>query len=169
MSNKPPYRMSFEKEVPEVRVTPQRSATDLMVRMVFGSDTSFMLASRDPGYHTKPHRHNAEQINYIVEGELWIFVEEHGYRCVKGDLLRIPRDKIHWAWNRGSGPCVMLESHTPPLIGDEQLRRAATPMLGPDENPALVRGVRNIHLDIDKLEEIERRAIAEPMEIARQP
>jgi quercetin dioxygenase-like cupin family protein len=169
MQHKPPYRLSFEKEVPEVRVTPQRSKTDLMMRMIFGSDTSFMLATRDPGYHTKPHLHDAEQINYIVAGELWIFVEENGYRCVKGDLMRIPRNKVHWAWNRGSGPCVMLESHTPPLIGDEQLRRAATPMLGPDEDAELVQGVRNIHVDINGLDEIERRAIAEPAEIDRRP
>src|ERR1035437_1350388 len=166
---KPPYRLSFEKEVPEVRVTPQRSKVDLAVRMVYGSDTSWMLATRDPGYHTKPHRHDAEQVNLIVEGELWIFVEEKGYRCVKGDLLRIPRNKIHWAWNRGTAPCVMLESHTPPLIGDEMLRRAATPMLGPDENSDVITGVRNIHLDYDKLEEVEQRAINDPIETGRQP
>ncbi len=169
MTTKPPYRMNFCKEVPEVRVTPQRSKTDLMVRMVFGSDTSFMLATRDPGYHTKPHRHDAEQINYIVEGELWIFVEEHGYRCVKGDLLRIPRNKIHWAWNRGAGQCVMLESHTPPLIGDDMLRRAATPMLDAEEANVDIPGVRNIHLDYDKVEEVEQRAINDPIETGREP
>lgn len=56
-----------------------------------------MLASPDPGYHTHPRRHEAEQFNYILEDELWTYVEENGYRCVKGDVMRIPHDKVHWA------------------------------------------------------------------------
>lgn len=45
-----------------------------------------MIASRAPGYHTRPHAHESEQINYVLEGEIWFFVEDKGFLCRKGDL-----------------------------------------------------------------------------------
>ena len=62
----------------------------MSTQRIHGIDNSIMFAERGPGYHTKPHRHECEQINYIVEGEMWFFVEGEGYHCKKGDLMRIP-------------------------------------------------------------------------------
>jgi quercetin dioxygenase-like cupin family protein len=45
-----------------------------------------MVATRPPGYHTKPHMHVSEQINHVLEGEIWFFVEDKGYLCKKGDF-----------------------------------------------------------------------------------
>ncbi len=167
MSEKPPYRFSFENEVKPYRVQPPKSPKDIFLRMVEGTDISIMLASRDAGYHTQPHRHDAEQFNYIVEGELWIFVEEHGYRCVKGDIMRVPRNKIHWAWNRGTGPCVMLEAHTPPLTGEAMIKIGAVAMLAPDE--VALDGVTNLQVPYPQMQEVEERAIREPLEADRKP
>jgi mannose-6-phosphate isomerase-like protein (cupin superfamily) len=169
MSEKPIYRMSLENEVPMGRVNPPGTPVGLDLRMIYGTDMSLMFASRDPGYHTKPHMHDAEQLNYIVEGELWIFVEEHGYRCVKGDIMRIPRNKIHWAWNRGNSKCVMLEAHNPPLIGDERLRRVATPMLDSDEAGQDIQGVCNIAVDYPGMADTEQRSINDSEEAGRLP
>ena len=47
----------------------------------YGNECSLMIASRAPGYHTTPHIHESEQLNYIQEGEIWFFVEEQGF-CV---------------------------------------------------------------------------------------
>jgi quercetin dioxygenase-like cupin family protein len=66
-----------------------------------------MMADRGAGYHTKPHVHDCEQWNYIISGEIWFFVEEHGYRCRKGDVMRIPRNRPHWAYNRRFGAFVV--------------------------------------------------------------
>jgi gentisate 1,2-dioxygenase len=63
------------------------------------------VAREKPGYHSGPHYHDSEQINDVIEGEFWFYVEDQGYRCVKGDAMRTPRNKVHWAWNRGDG-CV---------------------------------------------------------------
>ncbi len=167
MSEKPPYRFSFENEVKPYRIQPPKSPKDIFLRMVEGTDISIMLASRDAGYHTQPHQHDAEQFNYIVEGELWIFVEEHGYRCVKGDIMRVPRNKIHWAWNRGTGPCVMLEAHTPPLTGEAMIKIGAVAMLAPDE--VALDGVTNLQVPYPQMAEVEERAIREPFEANRQP
>ena len=83
--------------------------------------------------------------------------------------MRIPRNKIHWAWNRGSSKCVMMEAHNPPLIGDERLRRVATPMLVSDEAAQEIRGVCNIAVDYPKMAETEQRSISESGEVGRVP
>ena len=36
----------------------------------YGNECSLMIASRAPGYHTTPHIHESEQLNYIQEGEI---------------------------------------------------------------------------------------------------
>ena len=133
----------------------------LQARMVFGSDTSIMLADRETGYHSKPHYHDAEQMNYVVSGSIWFFIEDQGYRAVKGDIVRIPRNAIHWTWVRDPGGCTLFESHTPPLIGDEKMDKAAVSLLGPHEDRANVKAVKNLWAAVDRMEEIENRAIAE--------
>ena len=70
-----------------------------------------MWATRAPGYHTTPHAHEAEQINYVLEGEIWFFVEDRGFLCKAGDFHRIPGHKIHWAWNRSNADAVVVEAH----------------------------------------------------------
>jgi uncharacterized cupin superfamily protein len=101
-----------------------------------------MIAERAPGYHTKPHAHESEQINYVLDGEIWFFVEDRGYHCKKGDFQRIPANKTHWAWNRSSQTATVAEAHAPGLIGGRSAEGAVglfdegeTPEIrGPGEN-----------------------------------
>ena len=79
----------------------------------YGNECSLMIASRAPGYHTTPHIHESEQLNYIQEGEIWFFVEAQGFHCKKGDFQRIPGNKVHWAWNRSDKDAVVIEAHAP--------------------------------------------------------
>jgi gentisate 1,2-dioxygenase len=76
-----------------------------------------MIASRAPGYHTTPHVHESEQLNYIQEGEIWFFVEDQGFQCKQGDFQRIPANKVHWAWNRSEKDAIVIEAHSPGLVG----------------------------------------------------
>ena len=70
---------------------PARPArAQMVVRKGYGNECSLMIATRRPGYHTKPHQHESEQINYVLEGEIWFFVKDKGYLCKKGDFHRIP-------------------------------------------------------------------------------
>ena len=164
MAKKPNYRVNYD-DIPELNVKPMDTGNDapFVVRLVHGTETSIMFADRGPGYHTKPHYHDAEQINYVVSGEMWFFVDGFGYHCTKGDIMRIPRNKIHWAWNRADEHCVLIESHTPPLIGDEDLKGKAVPLLAPDEDLEAVNAVENLRDPYDQAEvdAIEARAIAE--------
>jgi quercetin dioxygenase-like cupin family protein len=136
----------------------------MSTQRVFGKDTSIMFAERGPGYHTRPHRHECEQMNYVVSGEIWFFVEDQGYCCKQGDLMRIPRGKVHWAYNCAHGDAIVIESHTPPLIGNNaDARKTAIPLLGEDEKIEDVKYVVNevVPMDPNWVADVERRAIGE--------
>ena len=112
----------------------KHGAGEMAVRMVHGKDASMMVAVRQPGYHTRPHQHDAEQINHVLEGEIWFFVGEKAYHCKQGDFQRIPRNAIHWAWNRADRPATVVELHSPPLIGGS-IREGAAPLMDESESP----------------------------------
>ena len=136
----------------------------MSTQRVHGVESSIMFAVRGPGYHTKPHRHDCEQMNYITEGEMWFFVEGVGYHCKKGDLMRIPRNKVHWAFNCSDLTTTILETHNPPLIGNNaEARKTAVSLLGDDEKMEDVKYVVNIVVDMDPdwVAECERNAIGD--------
>jgi hypothetical protein len=99
-----------------------------------------------------------------MSGEIWFFVEGEGYLCQKGDLMRIPRGKVHWAYNCSQGTAVVLESHTPPLIGNNaEARKTAVALLGDDEKIEDVKYVVNevVPMDPKWVADAELRAIGE--------
>lgn len=164
MESKPNYRI-HKDDIPEIRITPEdpENTASFVVRMIHGTETSLMFADRGSGYHTKPHYHASEQFNYVLSGEMWFFVEKHGYRCKEGDIMRIPKNKIHWAWNRTEKNVILLETHSPPLIGIEGLKDKVVSLLGMDEDPKTIQRVDNIRdpYNQKEVDEIEARAIAE--------
>jgi uncharacterized cupin superfamily protein len=102
-------------------------------------------------------------MNYIVSGEIFFFVDGRGYRCKAGDVMRIPRNKVHWAWNRGTEKAVVFESHSPPLTGTIHGRGDAVALHGPDDDDSKIQHMANIMVKIDQAEidAIEARGIAE--------
>jgi len=107
-------------DIPETVLVPAKylSSGSVGAKIAYGADMSLLVATRQPGYHSKPHAHDCEQLNYVLEGELYVFVEDDGFLARKGDVFRIPRNAAHWSWVQGSSACVLLEAHAPPLIGD---------------------------------------------------
>src|SRR3546814_5075875 len=96
----------------------------ISTKLVYGNEISLRVAVRHGGYHSRPHVHDSEQLNYLAEGELWIYVEGQGYHLRAGDFMRVPRMAVHWAWNRSDRPCVLYESHCPANIGNPRVRRS---------------------------------------------
>jgi mannose-6-phosphate isomerase-like protein (cupin superfamily) len=84
------------------------------MRLVYGQDSALAISLRRSGYHSSPHIHDFEQINFIQEGEMWFFVHDKGYHMKKGDFLRIPRNAIHWSWVKTEEPCLCYEVFCPP-------------------------------------------------------
>jgi len=106
-------------DIPEKRSvrSGEKGVGSVMTKRVYGNNSSVEIATRAPGYHTTPHAHEGEQINYVLEGEIWFFVEDQGFLCKKGDFSRIPANAIHWAWNRSDQESVVIETHAPTQIG----------------------------------------------------
>jgi mannose-6-phosphate isomerase-like protein (cupin superfamily) len=107
-------------DVPERKVvrTGVEGEGAMVVRRGYGNECSLMYATRAPGYHTTPHAHEAEQINYVLEGEIWFFVEERGFLCKAGDFHRIPTHKFT---GRGTAPTPTRSLWKPMLQPSSQV------------------------------------------------
>ncbi len=108
----------------------------MVVRRGYGNECSLMHAIRASGYHTTQHAHEAEQINYVLEGEIWFFVEERGFLCKAEDFHRIPSQKIHWGWNRSDTDAIVVEAHSPALVAGK-LQQTSIGLFDEAENPQM--------------------------------
>jgi quercetin dioxygenase-like cupin family protein len=144
-------------EVPDGANVLQTRGGAMATKMVYGNDCNLMLATRGPGYHSNPHRHDAEQLNYVLEGEIWVFIDDDGFLTRKGDFCRIPRNALHWAWNRSDQDVTIIECHAPAC--DPLVRKNAVGLYGPGEVPDLSTAVNTERTDIDA-SEVEARVLA---------
>jgi len=122
------------EDIPNRKVerTGNQGVGSMIVKRAFGTECSLMHAVRAPGYHTTPHAHASEQINYVLEGEIWFFVENEGFLCKAGDFQRVPSNKIHWAWNRSNANAIVVEAHSPALVAGPQ-SEGSIGLFGADE------------------------------------
>ena len=127
-----------EADVPKRQVvrTGVEGEGAMVVRRGYGNECSLMHAIRASGYHTTPHAHEAEQINYVLEGEIWFFVEERGFLCKAEDFHRIPSQKIHWGWNRSDTDAIVVEAHSPALVAGK-LQQTSIGLFDESENPQM--------------------------------
>lgn len=123
--------------------------TSFTTQAVFGNSSSLMLATRPAGYHSRPHTHDCEQLNWLRDGELWVFVEDRAFHLRAGDFLRVPAGRIHWSWNRTGRPCTLLEVHTPGLQDDPLIKSFAVGLHDPDEVPEFLGSPVNEFLPAD--------------------
>ncbi|MFZ0667150.1 MAG: cupin domain-containing protein [Acidimicrobiales bacterium] len=93
----------------------QTANGSMVTKAVYGAECSLMVATREAGYHSRPHRHMSEQINYVAEGEIWVFIDDKAFLAQMGDFYRIPANSVHWGWNRGDGPVTTFQAFAPPL------------------------------------------------------
>ena len=98
-----------------IKVKSQGPEINLKMGLVYGNSCSIMMAERPVGYHTIPHVHECEQFNVVLEGEVYLFVEEDAFLLKAGDVHRVPKNALHWAWNKGDITCKMIEVHAPGL------------------------------------------------------
>jgi len=80
----------------------------------------------DPGARLPPHRHDNEQIGFMLSGTLTALVEGEEHRLEPGDAYRFPSGELHGAENRGSEPAVGVGVLAPPREGPNWGSPAAT-------------------------------------------
>ena len=148
-------------DIPETNLVPARylSGGSIGAQIAYGRESSIMVATRQPQYHSKPHAHDSEQLNYVLEGELYVFVGDSGFLARKGDVFRIPRNVVHWSWVQGTKPCVLLETHTPPLIGDPGVTDTARALIADDESREGILAVASRWLGEFDRDQVERKVM----------
>jgi len=109
-------------------------SSSLTTQAVFGAQASLMVATRPGGYHSAPHFHECEQLNLLQAGEIWVFVEDEAYHLRPGDFMRIPAGAVHWAWNRSTEACSLVEVHSPGLQADPTVAEVAVGLLREGES-----------------------------------
>lgn len=122
--------------IPETVLVPAKHLAGgaVTAKIAYGKDASLMVATREPGYHSRPHLHDCEQLNYVLAGELYVFIDDAGFLVREGDVFRVPRNAIHWSWVQGAKPCVLLEVHAPALIGDPGITDTAVALIDEGES-----------------------------------
>ncbi len=111
-------KFASANDVPAGVVEMKTAGGELRTQQVLGSQSSMTVATRTPGYHSQPHAHDCEQLNFVSRGEIVVFVEHEAFHLRTGDFLRIPPSAMHWAWNRSDADVELIEVHTPGLLLD---------------------------------------------------
>jgi quercetin dioxygenase-like cupin family protein len=60
----------------------------------------------------KQHSHPHEQISYVEEGELWLFLGEEKHHLAKGDIFAVPSGVLH-SIQTISGSVRLIDSFSP--------------------------------------------------------
>jgi quercetin dioxygenase-like cupin family protein len=85
--------------------------------IIVAGETFSILYSERVGLKARPHQHAAEQLSYVIKGEVWTFVDGRVFFSKAGDVIRVPGNIIHWALVEPGTTAVTFEVHTP-LQGD---------------------------------------------------
>jgi quercetin dioxygenase-like cupin family protein len=126
-----------------------------MVRV--GGETLAILLGERIGFKMRPHFHAAEQISYVVEGEVWTFIDDRVIFSQPGDFIRVPGNVVHWAMVEPGEKAVTFEVHAP-LQGDPVEATGTTWLVPPHRIPSLSwipGGFINDALPVDELEAYE--------------
>jgi quercetin dioxygenase-like cupin family protein len=152
------------KDIPDATPMPREGlqAGQLLTRIVYGAEMNLMVATRVGGYHSRPHKHDAEQLNYVLKGKIWTFIEDEGFENVEGDFFRMPSGKVHWGWVRSSEACTVVEAHCPPLLSSREVEEKAVGLFSPGEKPSH-RTIENTFVDDFDVEAVERRVCGETL------
>jgi quercetin dioxygenase-like cupin family protein len=68
----------------------------------------------EPGATLPAHRHQHEQIGYLISGELTAILEDREVTLESGDSYIFPSKELHGAENRGDEPAVGIGVLSPP-------------------------------------------------------
>jgi quercetin dioxygenase-like cupin family protein len=129
----------------------------MTTKVVYGDECSISIARREAGYHSRPHYHESEQLNCVLDGQMWVFIEDDGFIVRAGDFFRVPANIVHWAFNNSDQPVTAFQVHAPPL---EPQRPAAHGLYRDDQVEQPRGNSRNILVEDERYRLVEDRALA---------
>lgn len=129
-------------------------------QVVYSPNASIMVTTRSPGYHSRASAHEGDELDYVLSGEMWLFIGETGFKVKAGDFVRIPGGAMHWARVISDQPCTMIHVHTPPFVGNPGAQDKAVAMITEAEKAKGFPIARDIFDHELPTAEIERRVLA---------
>ena len=84
-----------------------------VMKLVTGKNIMVSFVELSPDKSFSLHNHPAEQITYILEGEIDMTLGKETYRMKSGDLALIPSNVIHQG-QTGNVECKFLDIFNPP-------------------------------------------------------
>ena len=94
----------------EVWLTDTMSMQNLVDMPALSMDRLTILpgAVRTPVVH-----HECDELLYLLEGELEVFVNQRRWTVRAGDAVSIPRGTVHGSVNTSGAPVIMLAANSP--------------------------------------------------------
>lgn len=78
-----------------------------------GEGATVALNRLAPGHEPRPHSHPHEQISYIVQGTMRMFIDDQSTLMKAGSLVVIPPNAKHWGVVEGDETVLNLDVFTP--------------------------------------------------------
>ncbi|MSR14002.1 MAG: cupin domain-containing protein [Gammaproteobacteria bacterium] len=83
---------------------------------------SLAVAEVAPGTTTHPHRLQADEVYYLLEGAGRMHIEDDIQDLIAGDVVYIPANRVQWIENSGSGPLRFIALVSPPWSSTQDER-----------------------------------------------
>jgi quercetin dioxygenase-like cupin family protein len=101
--------------VTEAEREPTEVAADVyLADLAAGENASMKHWRVEPGATLPTHRHENEQIGFVISGTLVARVEGEEHRLEPGDSYVFPSEELHGAENRGEVPATGIGVLSPP-------------------------------------------------------
>jgi mannose-6-phosphate isomerase-like protein (cupin superfamily) len=81
-----------------------------------GVAMSFLLVISNQGTGVRLHKHNYDEIVYVIEGQSVWTVAEHELEAKTGDVLIVRAGEPHKFANSGNGPLRQIDIHLSPTF-----------------------------------------------------
>ena len=86
-----------------------------------GTGISFFLVASDPGRGPRLHKHNYDEVVYVIEGRsIWTIGDQVREACA-GDILIVKAGEPHKFVDSGDGPLRQIDIHLNPEFEAEWL------------------------------------------------
>ena len=159
-----PYLLSAENVPVDEISGAVYKAGSRSAQVVYSPQASIMVTTRHPGYHSRASCHEGDELDYVVSGEMWLFVGDTGFKVKAGDFVRVPDGEVHWARVTGGTPCTMIHVHTPPFVGNPGAQDTAVGMLTAAEIADGFPIAKDIFTEDFPMDEIEKRVMGSAYE-----
>lgn len=83
-----------------------------------GSQITAVLMHEPPGRRAEPMRHRGEELYYVLQGEITVYLDDTETVLRKGDSIHFASTRRHHTWNHSDAETVMLVCSTMNVFED---------------------------------------------------